>query len=108
MVIILFLMYRLLLELEPEMRNLRVPTMIMTGDEDEPCLEPALLMKRAIPSAGLIMMPRCGHAINLEDPQTFNGHLESFLAQVDAGRWTLRNPASLSGSSMLPPDEEGG
>lgn len=95
-------------QLEAEMRGLRVPTMIMTGDEDEPCLEPALLMKRAIPSAALIVMPRCGHAINLEDPQAFNGHLESFLAQVDAGRWTLRNPASLSESSMLPPDEEGG
>ena len=36
--------------LEAQMRQLRVPTLIVTGDEDEPCLEPGLFMKRAIPT----------------------------------------------------------
>jgi pimeloyl-ACP methyl ester carboxylesterase len=27
-------------ELEPKLRNLTVPTLVVTGDEDEPCLEP--------------------------------------------------------------------
>jgi len=40
----------------------------MTGDEDWPCLQPALLMKQSIASAALAVMPNCGHAINLEDP----------------------------------------
>lgn len=95
-------------QLEPQMRQLTVPTLIMTGDEDEPCLEPGLVMKRAIPAAALVVMPRCGHAINLEDPDAFNAHLDDFFATVDAGRWTLRNPASLSASAILPPGEKQG
>jgi pimeloyl-ACP methyl ester carboxylesterase len=91
---------------EPQLRSLEVPTLVITGDEDEPCLEPGLLMKRAIPSAALVVMPRCGHTIDLEDPVAFNRHLEDFFAQVDAGRWSLRNPASLSRSALLPPGED--
>ena len=92
-------------DLVEEMKRLQVPTLIITGDEDEPCLEPGLLMKRTISSSALVVMPNCGHTINLEDPDAFNGHLEVFFAQVDSGRWTLRNPASLSSSAVLPPDQ---
>jgi len=95
-------------QLEAEMRKLTVPTLVITGDEDEPCLDPGLFMKRTIPSAALVVMPKCGHTINLEDPDAFNGHLERFLAQVDAGRWTQRNPASLSQSALLPPGQDRG
>jgi len=34
--------------LEERLAKLEVPTLIVTGDEDEPCLEPALFMKRRI------------------------------------------------------------
>jgi pimeloyl-ACP methyl ester carboxylesterase len=95
-------------DLEPQLRKLTVPTLVVTGDEDEPCLEPGLLMKRAIPSAALVVMPRCGHTVNLEHPDAFNAHLDAFFAQVDAGRWSLRNPASLSASAILPPGEKQG
>ena len=93
-------------QLEPELKTLRVPTLVIAGDEDEPCLEPGLFMKRTIPSAALVVMPNCGHTINLEDPDAFNAHLATFFGQVDAGRWPLRNPASLSESAILPPGEE--
>jgi pimeloyl-ACP methyl ester carboxylesterase len=88
--------------LEAQMRQLRVPTLIVTGDEDEPCLEPGLLMKRAIPSAGLVVMPKCGHTINLEDPDAFNRIVGDFLMAVEAGKWGARNPDSLSASAILP------
>ncbi|MBS0559609.1 MAG: alpha/beta hydrolase, partial [Proteobacteria bacterium] len=39
-----------LYNLTDEMAALDVPTLILTGDEDWPCLEPGLLMKRTIPS----------------------------------------------------------
>jgi hypothetical protein len=35
----------------------------MTGDEDEPCLEPGLYMKRKIPTAGLVVIPKSGHTM---------------------------------------------
>jgi pimeloyl-ACP methyl ester carboxylesterase len=89
-------------ELGDRLERLEVPTLIMTGDEDEPCLEPALFMKRKIPTAGLVVMPKAGHAINLEDPDTFNRAVLDFLTAVDAGRWPRRNPASQTGSAILP------
>jgi len=92
-------------ELEPRLRELRVPTLILTGDEDEPCLEPALFMKRTIPSAALVVMPQAGHTVNLEDPDAFNRHVQEFIGAVDSGRWRMRNPASLSQSAVLPTQE---
>jgi pimeloyl-ACP methyl ester carboxylesterase len=89
-------------DLEPELERLDVPTLVVTGDEDEPCLEPALFMKRKIPTAGLVVLPKSGHTINLEEPEAFNRALLDFLTAVDAGRWTRRNPASLSKSAILP------
>jgi pimeloyl-ACP methyl ester carboxylesterase len=91
-------------ELEDGMKRMTVPTLIMTGDEDEPCLEPGIFMKRKIPSSGLVVMPKAGHTINLEDPDAFNRAVLDFLTAVDAGRWPLRNPGSLSASAILPPE----
>jgi pimeloyl-ACP methyl ester carboxylesterase len=83
-----------------------VPTLIMTGDEDEPCLEPALFMKRTIPTAGLLVLPKSGHTINLEEPDAFNRAVLDFVTTVDAGRWMRRNPASLSPSAVLQADSD--
>jgi len=91
-------------ELGQPMERLEVPTLVMTGDEDEPCLEPALFMKRKILAAGLVVLPKDGHKINLEVPDAFNRALLDFLTAVDAGRWTRRNPASLAKSAILPGD----
>ena len=84
-----------LYDLEERLRKLTVPTLIVTGDEDEPCLEPDLFLKRTIPSAGLWVMPRAGHTVNLEEPELFNRMIGDFLARVDCGRWGLRDPRSV-------------
>ena len=89
-------------ELGDRMEKMDVPTLVVTGDEDEPCLEPALFMKRKIPTAGLVVMPKAGHTINLEEPDLFNRVVLDFLTAVDQGRWTRRNPASVTGSAILP------
>ena len=39
-------------------------------------------------------------------PTPFNRGVLDFLTAVDAGRWTLRNPASQTGSAILPPSKE--
>jgi pimeloyl-ACP methyl ester carboxylesterase len=94
-------------ELETQMRQIRVPTLIVTGDEDEPCLEPGLFMKRTIPTAGLVVIPKSGHTINLEEPEAFNRAVSDFLMAVEAGKWGARNPASLSQSAILPAEHSG-
>ena len=88
-------------ELTDRMAKLEVPTLIMTGDEDEPCLEPSIYMKRTIPTAGLVIIPKSGHTINLEEPEAFNRALLDFVTAVDAGRWPRRNPNSISSSAIL-------
>ena len=76
--------------LEDQLRNLQVPTLVMIGDEDDPCVEPAIFMKRHIPRCGLSVFPQSGHAINLEEPDLFNRTVADFLTSVEAGRWALR------------------
>ena len=84
-----------LFDLVDRMKAITVPTLVMTGDEDWPCLEPALLMKRTIPTAALVVMPNAGHTINLEEPAAFNQHLADFLRAVDAGAWPHRDPRAM-------------
>jgi pimeloyl-ACP methyl ester carboxylesterase len=81
-----------------EMKRLTVPTLIIHGDEDWPCLLPGILMKQSIPSSALAVMPNCGHAINLEEPDAYNRIVGDFLSQVDSGRWPRRDPRAVSAS----------
>ena len=76
--------------LEEEMRALTLPTLIMLGDEDDPCIEPSIFMKRCISTSGLIMFPQSGHAINLEEPDLFNRSVQDFLIAVETGTWAQR------------------
>jgi len=77
-----------LYDLRTEMAGITAPTMVVAGDEDDATLEPGLLMKRTIPRAGLVVLPRSGHALNLEDPALFNRIVEDFFHQVESGRWS--------------------
>jgi len=83
-------------ELTDRMKQIKVPTLIVTGDEDDPCLEPGLLMKRHIPSAGLVVIPWSGHTINIEEPEVFNRILLEFFVRVDEGRAAPRDPRSIA------------
>lgn len=74
-------------DFEARFRQMRIPVLLAVGDEDEPCLETNLMLKRAIPGAGLWICPNTGHAINLEEPVAFNAEVERFLSAAEAGRW---------------------
>ena len=84
-----------LYDLTADMARITAPTLIVTGDEDDAVLEPSLMMKRTIPTAGLVVLPRSGHMTNLEDPALFNRLLEDFFHQVEAGRWA---PKAVNGN----------
>lgn len=87
-----------LYEMVDDMAKLSVPTLIITGDEDDPCLEPGLLMKRVIPSSGLVILPLSGHAINLEEPDAFNRAVQEFFTAVEHDSWGPRDPRSRGAS----------
>jgi pimeloyl-ACP methyl ester carboxylesterase len=88
-----------LYDLTDRLARVEVPVLIVTGDEDEGCLEPDLMLKRTIPTAGLLVVPKTGHTVNLEEPQLFNEAVASFFAAVEHGAWKPRDPRSLSTSA---------
>jgi 3-oxoadipate enol-lactonase len=73
-------------------RKLAVPALIVVGDEDERCIEPSLFLKDALPASGLVVLPKTGHVVNLEEPDKFNALVGDFLARVEGGRWLQRDP----------------
>jgi pimeloyl-ACP methyl ester carboxylesterase len=83
-----------LYSMEGAFRNLRVPLLLVNGDEDDKCLEPGVFIKRICPSAALAVVPWSGHLLNLEEPDIFNRLLLDFVTLVDSGRWRPRDPRS--------------
>ena len=66
----------------PELRAIRVPTLIVCGEEDT-VTPPAdsKAMAESIPGSTLVLVPRAGHLANLEDPASVNAALLAFLAR---------------------------
>jgi pimeloyl-ACP methyl ester carboxylesterase len=89
-----------LYDLERELAAVTTPVLILVGDEDEPCLDVDLWLKRLMPAARLGVLPASGHAINLEEPALFNQLVETFLAAVDRGTWRPRDKRSAPGTTV--------
>ena len=83
-----------LYDFEADIRKIKVPALIVVGDEDEPCLEPSVMLKQWMPASGLVVVPRTGHVVNQEEPAVFNEAVADFIARVEAGRWLARDPRS--------------
>lgn len=90
-----------LYDLQAQLAAVRIPTLLVVGDEDEPCLDANLFLKRTMPTSQLWMLPATGHAVNLEEPAAFNAGVERFLASIDRGTWKPRDPRSLTGGLLL-------
>lgn len=84
-----------------ELTAMTTPTLLMIGDEDEPCIDTNIFLKRTMPSAGLVTFPKSGHLINLEDPAAFNAAIDDFLAAVAAGHWPRRDGSTTGASAYL-------
>src|SRR5262249_61559538 len=93
-------------KLTDEISKVDVPVLILTGDEDEPCLEASVMLKRAIPQAGLAVLAQSGHGINLEEPALFNQLVDDFFRRAEAGTWGARDsrtaPANIWGPGGEP------
>ena len=82
-------------DFEADIKKIALPTLIICGDEDDPCIEPSDYLKKHIAASGLAMFPKSGHTVNIEEPALFNQTLADFLALVDAGRWGARDKRSI-------------
>ena len=59
--------------------GIRVPTLIIVGDQDTPFLAPCEYMAKKIPGARLEVIAGAGHSSNLDQPEAFNRVLADFL-----------------------------
>jgi len=82
-------------DFEEQLKVMKVPTLVINGDEDDQCIQPGIFLKQTLPACGLLMLPKTGHTINLEEPDYFNLFVSDFIATVEAGRWVERDPRSL-------------
>lgn len=89
-----------LYDLEDRLRAMRVPTLVVVGDEDDHCLQPGIFLKKMIPASGLLVLPKTGHTLNLEEPEQFNRSIGDFIAMVEAGRWAERDPRAMPAEIM--------
>ena len=62
--------------------SIRVPTLVIVGDRDQPFLAPCEYMAKKIPGARLEVIPGAGHSSNLDQPAIFNGVLGNFLQSL--------------------------
>jgi len=65
--------------LEAELRRLRVPTLLIVGEHDEPCVAVHRFMAETIPGARHLVLRGVGHLTPLEAPAAFNAAVRRFL-----------------------------
>jgi 3-oxoadipate enol-lactonase len=78
-------------DFEDGLRRLTLPVLVIVGDEDDPCIQPSLFLKRKIAASGLAMFPKTGHVVNLEEPALFNATLERFLTFAERSGLAARD-----------------
>lgn len=81
-------------ELEDRLRGFYVPLLVVVGDEDFPCLDGSLFLKRVVPTAGLLMLPRAGHTVPSEEPSAVNAALAELFNASQAGTWMSHRKGS--------------
>jgi pimeloyl-ACP methyl ester carboxylesterase len=60
--------------------EVRVPAIVIVGENDTPFLAASDYMAAKIPGAKKAVIPGAGHAANIDNPQAFNAALTGFLA----------------------------
>jgi len=82
-------------DLEPELSQMQVPLLVVVGDEDDHCIQPGVFLKKTVPASGLLVLPKTGHTLNLEEPALFNLFVSDFLATVEQAKWLPRDARSM-------------
>src|SRR6476659_8676529 len=62
-------------DMETDLRKFSVPLLIVVGDEDDWCVDASIFLRRTVPTAGLMIVPRTGYTLTSEEPEKFNAAL---------------------------------
>ena len=73
-------------DITSRLAEIRVPTLVMTGEHDEATPAINRTVSGAIPGAESVIYPGCSHMAHVEDAQGYLQLLDSFMGRVEAGR----------------------
>jgi pimeloyl-ACP methyl ester carboxylesterase len=62
---------------------MRIPTLLIVGEHDAPCVKVHEFMAATISGARSVVLEGVGHLSNLEAPEQFNAHARRFLDEVE-------------------------
>jgi pimeloyl-ACP methyl ester carboxylesterase len=79
-------------DLKPLLEAFTLPLLVLVGDEDHPCLDGSLFLKRTVPQAALVVVPRTGHTTTLEEPHAVNSALSELFSAVALNAWMSHRP----------------
>lgn len=82
-------------DMEAQLKKFSLPLLVIVGDEDEPCLDGSLFLKRTVSTAGLLVIPRSSHNIPPEEPAAFNAACAELFAAAESGRWLAHKPTAI-------------
>lgn len=81
-----------LYDMEAGLKAFKPPLLVIVGDEDEWCVDASIYLRRTVPTAGLLVVPRTGHTITSEEPDKFNAAIAELFADAERGRWLAHQP----------------
>ncbi len=79
-----------LFSMERALRAMKVPALVIVGDEDPGAIDSGLFMKNVSPAVQLSVVPATGHLVNLEEPDAMHRLVEDLFALVESGKWRPR------------------
>jgi len=75
------------LDLRPELSKVKVPTLVLVGEQDEATPPPmSVELAAALPDARLKIIPGCAHVPQLQAPDLFLQMIDDFLPATDSAR----------------------
>ena len=63
---------------------MKMPTLIVVGERDGPCMKPSQFLAGAIAGARLEVLPGAGHSVNIEEPTIVNRLVAELVAAAEA------------------------
>jgi len=66
--------------------EIKVPTLILVGENDTPFLQATEYMSKVIPGARRVVIPEAGHTVNRDNPEAFNRVVLDFLGTLNLPR----------------------
>jgi pimeloyl-ACP methyl ester carboxylesterase len=73
------------------LRAMKVPALVIAGDEDPGAIDSGLFIKQVSPAVRLAIVPATGHLVNLEEPDAMHRLVEDLLALVESRKWRPRS-----------------